>query len=96
MALKQVDDGGSVHLIGDHMISETIPLLKRISITTTQQDRGRIVGRGKVPFFFMAKKKGILLNVSNISFHGIGVVQSFLEIEIFVYRKYHRFHKRFS
>ena len=45
-AISKARGNGIVHLIGDYVLVGTIPLSRSLTITTTDQDQGRIVGRG--------------------------------------------------
>ena len=83
VAIERVDSGGIVLINGDQVLSETIPLLMDIVITTTQQHRGRIIGHGEVPIAFDVQKEGIILRVRNISFHNIGIAQISNTIMVF-------------
>ena len=89
-AVKQVRPGGIIHIIDDQILQETIPISINISIITTQEDKGRIIGENDIMFAFVVKKTGIMLNVSNIAFKTIGVFKTCLPVwislhNIFVY-----------
>ena len=63
----------TIHLIGDHIIKETIPLNEDLSITTSPSDKGRILGSHCCEYAFSVESS-IKVNISNIHFNNIGVL----------------------
>ena len=55
----------TVHLIGESVMTKTIPLLRDISITSNKKDKGMINGKSSSIYAFTIKKGGIKVEISN-------------------------------
>ena len=85
-AIEKTAKGGTVHLIGEHVITSTIPLWRDITITTSKQDKGIIIGKSKSNTIhaFVIKRSGLKLKLSGILFLYIGVLYTSLASNIIV------------